>query len=160
MKRTLLLVAFAAALFAAGSVRAQDRGPFAALAGSWSGGGTVELANGTTERLRCRASYDVLQDGRQLQLNIRCASDSYNFDLRSSVENDGGNVSGTWSEATRNVAGLLSGKAAGRRIDVSVTGPISIGVSLTTSGSSQSVVIKSQQESSMRGATISLKRGG
>ncbi len=159
MKRTFLLVAFAA-LLAAGGVRAQDRGPFVALAGSWSGGGTVELANGATERLRCRASYDVLQEGKSLQLNIRCASDSYNFDLRSSVVNDGGEISGTWSESTRNVAGLLSGKASGRRIEVSVVGPISVGLSLTTSGNSQSVVIKSTQESSVRGAKISLKRSG
>ncbi len=158
MKSTFLLVAFAAALFAAGSVGAQDRGPFAPLAGSWSGGGTVELANGTTEKLRCRASYDVLNGGRQLQLNIRCASDSYNFDLRSSVENDNGDISGTWSESTRNVAGLLNGKAAGRKIDVSVVGPISVSLSLTTSGNSQSVVIKSTQDSSVRGANISLKR--
>src|SRR4029079_15693816 len=31
--------------------------PFAALAGSWSGGGTIDLTNDIHERLRCRANY-------------------------------------------------------------------------------------------------------
>ena len=30
-------------------------GPFAGLAGSWNGGGTVTLDDGSTERIRCRA---------------------------------------------------------------------------------------------------------
>ncbi|HZP75977.1 MAG TPA: hypothetical protein VFB45_07555 [Pseudolabrys sp.] len=140
--------------------QAQDRGPFVALAGQWSGTGTVELNNGSSEKLRCRASYDVLREGANLQLNIRCASESYNFDLRSSVDYSGGNISGTWSESTRNAAGTLTGKASGRRIDVSATGTIAVSLSLTTSGDHQSVNIRAQdQQSSVKGATISLKRG-
>ncbi|MGZ9188286.1 MAG: hypothetical protein ACXW6R_26805, partial [Candidatus Binatia bacterium] len=34
-------------------------GPFAGFSGSWSGNGTVALSDGTTERIRCRASYNV-----------------------------------------------------------------------------------------------------
>ena len=34
-------------------------GPFAGLAGVWSGGGTITLDDGSSERIRCRASYAV-----------------------------------------------------------------------------------------------------
>src|SRR4051794_34098753 len=32
-------------------------GPFAGMAGVWSGGGTVTLDDGSSERIRCRATY-------------------------------------------------------------------------------------------------------
>src|SRR4051794_19718036 len=54
-----LLIA-AAVVFAAGFVNSESRaqsGPFAPLAGSWSGAGTVTLDDGSTERIRCRAKY-------------------------------------------------------------------------------------------------------
>ena len=35
----------------------QGAGPFAGLAGTWTGGGTVSLASGASERIRCRATY-------------------------------------------------------------------------------------------------------
>src|SRR6516162_6518779 len=40
--------------------------PFRAMAGSWSGGGTLSMANGEQERLHCRASYDVGGTGNEL----------------------------------------------------------------------------------------------
>jgi hypothetical protein len=38
------------------SGHAQAGGPFAGMAGVWSGGGTVTLEDGSTERIRCRAT--------------------------------------------------------------------------------------------------------
>src|SRR5262245_27478562 len=68
--------------------------PFRAMAGSWSGGGALSLANGEQERLRCHAAYDVGGGGNELRLNLRCASASYNFDLASSVAYRDGAISG------------------------------------------------------------------
>jgi hypothetical protein len=48
------------------------------------------------ERLRCRASYGVAERGENLTLNLRCASDSYNFDLAGDVAYRGGAISGSW----------------------------------------------------------------
>ena len=59
----------------ADSSHAQSIAPFKRLAGQWSGSGTIDLTDGKREPIRCRASYDVLSDQRNLQLNIRCASD-------------------------------------------------------------------------------------
>src|SRR3712207_8864383 len=56
------------------------------------------LSSGTTERLRCQATYAVASTGTSLRQNLRCASDSYNFELRTDINADGGRVSGVRSE--------------------------------------------------------------
>jgi hypothetical protein len=118
-------------------------GPFASLSGSWSGGGTISLASGANERIRCRAAYDVGSGGRALQLSIRCASDSYNFDLAGSVVYQGGAITGTWSESSRGVNGTVSGRAGGNQIQAYAQGSgFSAGLSLSTQGNRQSVVIR------------------
>ena len=117
--------------------------PFTAMAGSWSGGGMLNTTDGTQERLRCQASYDVAGTGAELRLNLRCASDSYKFDLASEVQYRGGAISGSWSEATRNASGSISGRAAGDRIEAAARGDnFSANLSLTTRGSRQTVSIR------------------
>src|SRR5215831_19663153 len=71
-------------------------GPFSALAGSWSGGGKINFSDGSSDRLRCRATYAVGGGGSSASLTLRCASDSYNFSLSSNITSQGGAVSGTW----------------------------------------------------------------
>ncbi len=157
---TMLRMFFAVALgLMACAVYAQGSGPFAPLAGRWSGTGNVELSNGSQEAIHCRAAYDVLS-ARDLQLNIRCASESYNFDLRASAKSASGSISGTWSESTRNAGGTLSGEASGEHIQVLARGPaFAATITLTTRGKRQTVVIRSQgQDSTLRGASIHLRR--
>ena len=134
-----------AALSFAGSSAQAAMSPFRALAGSWAGGGVISLADGNQERLRCRASYDVDGSGSALRLNLRCASDSYKFDLSSDVQYRGGAISGEWSEASRNASGTIEGRAAGDRIEAEASGPaFSANLSLTTRGSRQMVTIRPQ----------------
>jgi hypothetical protein len=119
--------------------------PFFAMAGSWSGGGTITMANGVRERVRCRAAYGVAERGENLRLNLRCASDSYNFDLAGDVAYRGGAISGSWSEAAHNVAGTISGRAIGERIVAAANGSnFAASLSLTTHGNRQSVAIQPQ----------------
>lgn len=136
--------------------------PFEQLAGSWSGNGTIEMADGKREPLRCRAAYDVLKDGVSLQLNIRCASESYNFDLRSSAEYSRGRVTGVWRESTLNTGGQLAGSAQGDRIRVVANSQsFSATLTLVTHGDQQSVTIQSQQpDSKVKGAAMTLSRNG
>jgi hypothetical protein len=138
----------------------QSASPFDNLAGQWSGSGTIDLANGTRDPIRCRAAYDVLDQQNNLQLNIRCASDSYSFNLFASATLASDVVSGSWSETTRNAAGTISGTANGDHIDVVANGPtFSASLALITRGDLQSVVIRSKEaKSSVQGATISLER--
>ena len=136
---------FVIALGLAGSPAEAAVSPFRALAGSWAGGGLISMANGEQERLRCRASYDVDGAGTALRLNLKCASDSYNFDLSSQVDYRGGAISGEWSEASRNASGTIEGRAAGDLIEAAATGPsFSANLSLTTRGSRQMVTIRPQ----------------
>ena len=132
-------------------------GPFAGMAGNWSGGGTVTLDDGSTERIRCRATYAVGAGGNGLNQSLTCASDSYKFDLKSNVIAERGALSGTWSESSRGVNGNLEGRGSSGNFQVVASAPgFTANLSLTTRGNKQSVVIRA--ESQFRGATISLSR--
>jgi len=132
-------------------------GPFAGMAGNWSGGGTVTLDDGSSERLRCRATYAVGAGGTGLNLSLVCASDSYKFDLRADVISDRGALSGNWSETSRGVTGTLEGRGANGNFQVLANAAgFSANLALTTRGNRQSVSIRS--ESAFRAATISLSR--
>ena len=147
------------ALSLAGTASYAAVSPFRAMAGSWSGGGTISMADGQQERLRCRASYDVDDSGVELHLNLRCASESYNFDLASNVEYRGGAVSGEWTEASRNASGTLEGRAAGDRIEVAATGQsFSANLSLTTHGNRQTVSIRPAEGTEIRAVSLALER--
>jgi hypothetical protein len=143
LTRTALLVA---SLTLTGSAAlAAPVSPFAAMAGTWAGGGVLSTTDGQQEQLRCRASYNVAGAGEQLRLNLRCASASYNFDLASDVEYRGGAISGSWSEASRNASGTISGRASGDRIEAAARGDsFSAHLSLTTRGGKQTVSIQPQ----------------
>ena len=93
--------------------------PFAGFAGNWSGKGTVTLSDGSKENIRCKASYRVDRTGMTMNQNLHCASDSYRFDLSSNVVSHGSEITGQWSEASRNLSGSLP-RPRGRRRDRSV----------------------------------------
>ena len=136
---------------------AQSAGPFAGMAGIWTGGGTVTLDDGSTERIRCRATYAVGAGGNGLQQTLTCASDSYKFNLSSNLMAQGGAVSGTWNESSRNINGAIEGRSANGVFQVVATAPgFSANLTLTTRGNRQSVVIRA--ESQFRGASINLSR--
>ena len=157
---TTLTLALGIGLFAGSAGTADESAPFGPLAGHWSGTGTIQLSSGAEERIRCRAAYDVLAEQSNLQFNIRCASDSFNFDLRGSARYQGGTVTGTWSESTRNASGTMAGSATGDRFEVQAKGTtFSASLTLTTQGDQQSVVIRSHDaKADVKGASISLKR--
>ena len=139
---------------------AQAASPLSPLAGTWSGGGTLSTSDGMQERLRCRASYDVDGSGSQVSLNLRCASASYNFDLAGNAAYRGGAITGSWSEATRNASGTISGQASGDRIEAAARGDnFSASLSLTTRGDRQTVSIH-PQAANVTAVSLSLSRSG
>ena len=155
--QTILAALVGSALMLSTSASHAQSRPFTGFDGAWSGNGTVSLSDGSTERIRCRADYKVDGTGQGLKQNLRCASDSYKFDLNSEVTSQGDRVSGNWSEATRNVFGSLQGTAGGGRIDVFVEAVgFSANLTLRTSGNKQTVQISSKGD--IRGVTISMVR--
>lgn len=127
--------------------RDADQRPFAGMSGTWSGDGLVTMANGTRERMRCRASYSVAAMGASLNQGLRCASDSYRFDVKAFVQAaQDGALSGTWSEATHGVSGDVTGRVVSSgKIDTSVdTFGFSAALSVSTEGKRQHVSIVPQ----------------
>ena len=118
----------------------------------------ISLSDASTERIRCRANYRVGGGGTTLKQSLRCASDSYRFDLNSDVISQGESISGTWSESSRNINGSLQGRASGERIAVFVEAAgFAANLTLTTHGSRQSVSIISQGE--IKSVFLALVRG-
>src|ERR1700716_1970240 len=143
------------ALMLSMSVSHAQSGPFAGFAGSWSGNGTVSLSDGTNERIRCKANYKVNGSGLGLKQSLQCASDSYKFNLSSDVTSQGDRISGSWSEASRNVFGNLQGTAGGGQIEVFVEASgFAANLTLRTNGNRQTVQINSKGE--IRGVTITM----
>ena len=141
----------------ASSASHAQSGPFAGMAGNWSGGGTVTLDDGSTERIRCRATYAVGAGGNGLNLSLICASDSYKFDLRGNVVAERGALSGTWSESSRGISGNLEGRGSSGNFQVVASAAgFTANISLTTRGNRQSVAIRAENQ--FRGASISLSR--
>jgi hypothetical protein len=148
----------AALMLSVSAGNAQSSGPFAGFDGAWSGTGTVSLANGSTEHIRCKADYKVNGTGLGLKQQLRCASDSYKFDLTSDVTSNGDRISGNWSEASRNIFGNLQGTAGGGQIEVFVeANGFAANLTLRTNGSKQTVQISSKGE--IRGVNITMVKG-
>ncbi|WP_439368177.1 hypothetical protein ACRQ5Q_21085 [Bradyrhizobium sp. PMVTL-01] len=156
--RNRRLLMAAAVLFAAGIINSESKaqsGPFAPMAGSWSGGGTVTLDDGSSERIRCRAKYAPI--GPTMELSLTCASDAYKFNLAANVRAEGSAITGSWSEASRNISGALQGRGGGGNFEVvASTAGFNANIALKTSGNKQTVTIRA--DSQFRGANISLSK--
>jgi hypothetical protein len=121
-----------------------QQGPFADLSGSWSGSGNITLSSGSHNHIQCRATYNVRAGGHDLQLVLRCASDSYNFDFRGNAIYSDGNITGSWSEATQHAAGQFTGRVNGNHINARIEGQTFAALlDLTTHGNRQSISIRS-----------------
>jgi len=123
--------------FTASTSHAQSS-PFAGMAGTWSGGGTVTLDDGSIERIRCRATYRV--SGPTMDMTLTCASDAYKFNLGANVVAEGSAVSGTWTETSRNIGGSLQGRGGGGNFQVvAQAAGFNTRISLRTAGNKQTV---------------------
>ena len=138
----VLLGAVSAGVLAASAGAAFAEGPFSSFEGNWSGTGTVSVANGSKERLRCRAHYDVGGGGSTMSQNLTCASDSYKFNVVSNVSSSGGSISGDWTETSRNASGRISGKITPTQISAYVAGVgFTASIGIAARGGRQSVTI-------------------
>jgi hypothetical protein len=151
---TFAAAAFCLATGAASSSYAQSTA-FAGLAGVWSGPGTVTLDDGSNERIRCRATYRV--NGPNLEMALTCASDAYRFNLQAAVVAAGGEVSGTWSETTRNVGGNIQGRGGNGNFQLTAEAAgFNASISLRTAGNKQQIAMRA--DSQFRAANITLSK--
>ena len=130
---------------------------FERIKGTWRGGGRIKLAGGRTRRISCRAYYTVRRTGRGLGLAIRCASSSNRIEIRASLTNNNGRLSGRWEERNFNASGSVSGSAKAGRINMRVSGSLNGSMRISFGRSQQSVQI-STSTAELRGVSISLRR--
>ena len=148
------------AAVATSTVPRRDTGPFYGLAGIWGGSGTVTYASGTRERLRCRVQYTQGNDDNNLSQALRCASDSYNFQINAYFVHKDGSVSGHWEEKVNQISGSISGSASSGHIDGTLNGPgFKASVVVDTTGSHQTVTI-SAQDQEIRQVAVDVRRSG
>ncbi|MCK1636320.1 hypothetical protein IVA95_01645 [Bradyrhizobium sp. 157] len=128
---------------------------FAGMAGTWSGPGTVTLDDGSSERIRCRSTYKV--SGASMEMVLTCASDAYRFNLQAAVVAAGGEVSGTWTETSRNIGGSIQGRGASGSFQViAQAAGFTANISLKTTGNKQQIAMRA--DSQFRAASISLSK--
>jgi len=155
------LIALVSAFFIPLLPTAAATGPFADFSGSWSGTGTVRTGGNAPERIRCNANYRPRGSSQhEIDLQLRCASDSYNFDLAGQFTADDRNeITGQWTERSRNTGGTAIGRANGERLDVHVeSGGFAADLVMVTRNRRQSVTIDSQGGGQTVKASISLSR--
>lgn len=156
--QTLSRVMVVSAMLVASAAGARAAGPFENLSGTWSGGGSISMNDGHNERIRCKAVYEVTPSGIILHQNLRCASDSYKFEIRSSLQAEGGELTGTWTEVTRQVTGKVTGTISGDQITTAVDGTgFTADLSVNTRGNGQSVSIR-PTGTDIKSVQIELKR--
>ncbi|MBN9594334.1 MAG: hypothetical protein J0G36_03175 [Afipia sp.] len=156
--RRFRVAALTAAALTAPTLAQADSSPFANYAGNWSGNGTITIAEGGTERIRCRGTYTVDGSGNNLHQVLRCASDSYKFELTSDIAAKGNSITGSWSEASRGVNGSVEGSISNGQVTALVqTNGYAATFNVSTRGNRQSVNISSKGE--LRGVTINLAKG-
>lgn len=145
--------------FAVSAASAQQQAkPFDAMSGSWNGTGSITLGSGDKERIRCRADYSVNNDGNQVRQDLRCASDSYKFEMFNELIYANGAISGRWDERTRRTGGTISGRATPGRIEaMAETGGFAAVLTMTTRGDQQSVKIESKSPD-ISDVTITMRR--
>ena len=129
--------------------------PFDTLLGSWRGSGQIQLSDGRSERLKCNAYYTG--GGSQLGMAIRCQSESSNVEIRSKLSQSGGRITGTWEERTFNATGTAAGQASDDKISLQISGGVTGTMSVSYSGSRQSVAIATQGIA-LKSVTIDLSR--
>lgn len=158
LKAGALAAALSFGMFTNGAQAVEN--PFAQFTGSWSGQGKVTVQNGTSERIRCRGTYRAGESKATLSISLRCASDSYKFELASDVTYDNGNISGSWNETTRSVYGQISGRATSTNITAQASAVgVTASISIATRGNNQNVSIRSPG-SEISDITVTMARAG
>jgi hypothetical protein len=139
-------------------IAAAADGPLAHFAGHWSGNGRIVVKDGASERIRCRSTNTSSRNG--LTLSLRCASDSYKFELASDISYEDGNISGSWNETSRGVVGSLSGKATASNIQATAEAVgFSAGLNIRATGNSMAVSLRSPG-SEISEVSIMMAKGG
>jgi hypothetical protein len=112
------------------------------LPGRWSGWGTISLPSGSSEQLKCIATYFVNDGGASMVQNLRCASSSYKIDATAKLKLASGVMTGEWEEKTYSAIGSVTGKTTSDGFNLDIKGDKFTAVlAVTSTNCKQSVTI-------------------
>ena len=121
---------------------AAEANPVSLLAGRWSGPGSIAMASGETEQMRCVATYFVENNGGSVRQNLRCASQGYKIDAITKLIVAGSRVSGAWEERTWATAGSIKGDIQADGFSLTIDGQgFTAAMAVKTSNCNQSISI-------------------
>lgn len=155
----VLLAAALESVTVAHSTPAQDVSPFVKLAGRWLGEGRLGFTGGKTETVKCRVTYILTDEARQVRQTIRCATEGDTVEVRSEVTHAAGVLSGSWKELSREWSGELSGNVTAHGFKVAIRG--------TELNANMDIIVKDSRQiieiqfinSSLIGLTLILSKG-
>lgn len=161
MTLTAKSLALAAFLLTGAAPALAEDGPvlFGRLTGSWTGTGTITMNTGDKERIRCRVDYSVAGAGKKLEQIMRCASDSYKFDVKANVEYADGSIAGLWTATNYDITGDVTGQVDSTNIKARVRGSgLSVNLVVATTGDSQQISLVSEG-TKVSGMNVKLVKG-
>ena len=159
--RNLLIICIGFACLAFVETKAANASTcsFQSYAGRWVGHGRITFTDGNQEKILCRVTYFSKNGGKNLAQNIRCASTSMKFEIKSKFECRTGKISGSWKETIHNLAGSLTGKASNAGFNLNIRAQsVAAKMSVKKNGSRQTVRVNSNGQT-VRQVLMSLKKG-
>ena len=168
LKLTAILcsVASALAIVAPHTVLAEDAPsaaavsafPPAAILGRWTGEGKLGFREGKFETVKCRVTY-FAEGTKALQQNVRCATAGANIDVKSTITETNGALTGTWEETVYNLKGDVTGVTTPKGFRVQVKSEaLSANMDLIVDDTTQVIEIQFFN-STLLGLSIALNKG-
>jgi hypothetical protein len=135
------------------------------MAGSWAGEGSLKWSTGEVEPLRCRATYQVTNDGNKLVQDLACATPSGRLLIKSDItyKPDAGVITGTWAETSYGMGGWVRGNASSGNIQAIVESgnkSFSARVSVILQNSMEQVVTIIPENLDVTEVAVTLRRIG
>jgi hypothetical protein len=138
----LRTISMAITVAALAGMTSASAAPIDDLPGRWSGWGTISLPSGTSEQVKCIATYFVNDGGASMVQNLRCASSSYKIDATAKLKLASGALTGEWEEKTYAAIGSVAGKTTSDGFNLAITGDKFTAVlAVTSTNCKQSVTI-------------------
>ena len=133
--------------------------PVLALAGRWSGLGTMTLASGTAESFKCVMTYVPNSDGTEVKQNLRCKGEQSKIDAAAQLLIDNGKVTGKWQDNVYALDGTVSGTLNAKGFDLKLDGDyFQASMVVTSSPCEQQLKLVPTDTSDMKEMAASLKR--
>jgi hypothetical protein len=125
------------------------------LKGEWSGSGEITLANGKSERIRCRGESRAVSENTVEQF-FQCATTDREFNFSTSMHFSEGRARGDWRAPDR--SGTLSGPASAGSLRLKLSSASGEGNLSATIGSCKQSVRVTGWSNDLKSLSVNLRK--